>query len=563
MTRRVPWSIAALLLVLTTVTTVTTATSAFAQPPQQPADPKAKPAGVIRGRVTAADTGRPLRRAQITVSAADRGERRTTSTNSRGEYEVTELPAARYSVSVSRSGYLALSYGTRLPGEPGRPVDLGDGDTAGGIDFALPRSGVISGRVVDETGDPVPGVTVWVMRYEYFRRRRMLVPAGSSARTDDTGQYRATGVMPGEYLVVAMLRETWTVGGKEPKVYGYAPSYAPSTASAGEARRIRLAASKEAANVDVTLVAAPAVSISGVARRSDGAPLANTSVSLGQSIIGPQSQSFMGVSDGPVGADGAWRIRNVPPGEYDLSASAQGPLGRETVNMKITVQGSDLEGITLTTEAPVTVSGEIAMESGAQVPDPPTGRLRVSVETIGDQPQTLVPLSDDNGLVKTDGRFSFRSGSGPAVVRVQSLPRGMSIKSVEVDGREIADGILELKGGQALDSVRIVITDRFPVVTGAVTDDHGAAADGAVLLFPADESRWVGVSDNTRLTRTSAQGAFRLTGVRPAEYFAIAVPSIQSWQTADPEFLGSLKDRATRITVHEGEAAQISLKLPR
>jgi len=105
--------------------------------------------------------------------------------------------------------------------------------------------------------------------------------------------------------------------------------------------------------------------------------------------------------------------------------------------------------------------------------------------------------------------------------------------------------------------------NRFPVVTGAVTDDHGAAADGAVLLFPADESRWVGVSDNTRLTRTSAQGAFRLTGVRPGEYFAIAVPSIQSWQTADPEFLGSLKDRATRITVHEGEAAQISLKLPR
>src|SRR4029078_2787580 len=111
------------------------------------------------------------RRAQITVSAADRGERVTTSSVSRGAYEVTELPAARYSVSVSRSGYLALSYGTRLPGEPGRPVDLGDGDTAGRIDFAAPHRGVISGRVVDETGDPVPGVTVWVMRYEYFRRR--------------------------------------------------------------------------------------------------------------------------------------------------------------------------------------------------------------------------------------------------------------------------------------------------------------------------------------------------------------------------------------------------------
>lgn len=555
MNRRAHLSIAALLL--------TVAASALAQPPQKPTDAKAKPTGVIRGRVTAADTGRPLRRAQVFLSAPDAGERRTASTNSRGEYEVTELAAARYSVTVTRSGYLPLSYGARLPGEPGRPVDLRDGDTAAGIDFALPRSGVISGRVVDETGDPVPGVTVWVMRYEYFRRRRTLVPAGSSARTDDTGQYRATGVMPGEYLVVAMLRETWTVGGKEPRVYGYAPTYAPSTASAGEARRVRLAAGKEAPNVDVTLVAAPAVSISGVARRSDGAPLANTSVSLGQNVIGPLSQSFAGVSDGPVGADGGWRIKNVPPGEYDLSASAQGPLGRESANMKITVQGTDIEGITITTEAPVTVNGEIAMESGALVPDPPGGRLRVAVETIGDQPQTVIPVSDDNGLVKTDGRFTFKSTSGPAVVRVTTLPRGMSIKSVEVDGREMPDGVLELKGGRTLDGVRIVITDRFPAVTGLVTDDRAAAAEGAVLLFPADESRWVGIADNTRLTRTTAQGAFRLDGVRPGEYFAVALGSIQSSQTADPEFLASLKDRATRITIHEGETSQISLQLRR
>jgi carboxypeptidase family protein len=548
-------------LLFITALMLTVAAPAFAQPAQNPPDPKAKPAGVIRGRVTAADTGRPLRRAQITVSAPDRGERRTAATNSRGEYEVTELPAARYSVFVTRSGYLSLSYGTRYPGEPGRPVDLGDGETAGGVDFALPRSGVISGRVVDETGDPVAGVTVWVMRYEYFRRRRMLVPAGSSARTDDTGQYRATGVMPGEYLVAAMLRETWTVGGKEPKVFGYAWTFAPSTASASEARRVRLTPGKEAPNVDVTLVAAPAVTISGVARRSDGAPLANASVSLSQVIIGPLSQSFAGVSDAPIGADGAWLIRNVPPGEYELSASAQGPLGRETVNMKIAVQGTDIDAVTLTTEAPVTVNGEIAMESGALVPDPPSGRLRVSVETIGDQPQTLIALSDDNGLVKSDGRFTFKSVSGPAVVRVTTLPRVMSIKSVEVDGREIVDGVLELKGGHTVDGVRIVVTDRFPAVTGLVTDDHAAAAQAAVLLFPADESRWLGITDNTRLTRTTAQGAFRLDAVRPGEYFAVALPSLQSSQTADPEFLGSLKDGATRITIHEGETAQLSLKV--
>jgi hypothetical protein len=555
MTLRLRACVTALLLAISTC--------AFAQPPPQPPDAKAKPTGVIRGRVTAADTGRPLRRVQIAVFAPDRGERRTASTNSRGEYEVTQLPEAGYTVSASRSGYLGLSYGTRLPGEPGRTVELGDGGTAGGIDFALPRSGVISGRVVDETGDPVAGVTVWVMRYEYFRRRRTLVPAGSIARTDDTGQYRATGVMPGEYFVVAMLRETWTVGGKEPKVYGYASTFAPSTASVSEAQRVRVAPSKEAANVDVTLVAALAVSISGVARRSDGTPLANTTVGLSQNIIGPQGQSFAGIADGPVGADGAWRIKNVPPGEYELSASAQGPQGRESTNMKIVVQGADIEGVVLTTQPPVTINGDIAMESGAPVPDPPTGRLRVSVETIGDQPQTLVALSDDNGMVKSDGRFTFKSVGGPSVVRVPALPRGMSLKSVELEGREVADGVLDLKGGQTLDGLRLVVTDRFPAVTGNVTDDHGAARQGFVLLFPADESRWVGISDNTRAARTSADGTFRLSAVRPGEYFAAALPSLLSAQTADPEFLGSLKDRATRITIHEGQAAPLALKLER
>ena len=74
MNRRTHLSLAALLL--------TVAVSAFAQPPQKPPDAKTKPTGVIRGRVTAADTGRPLRRAQVFLSAPDAGERRTASTNS-------------------------------------------------------------------------------------------------------------------------------------------------------------------------------------------------------------------------------------------------------------------------------------------------------------------------------------------------------------------------------------------------------------------------------------------------------------------------------------------------
>jgi hypothetical protein len=535
---------------------------AFPQPAQKPADAKGKPAGVIRGRITAADTGRPLRRAQVTVSASDSGERRTAATNSRGEYEVRELPVGRYTLFASRGGYQGLSYGSRLPGEPGSVVSLDEEETRGDVDFALPRAAVISGRVVDETGDPLAGVNVWIMRREFFRGRRTLVPA-TSARSDDTGQYRAVGLVPGEYYILALLRETWTASEKGRKrVYGYAPTYAPSAASLGDALRVKLAPGKEAANVDVALVAAPAVAISGTARRSDGSPLVGTSVSLGQNVVGPQMMSFGGVTSAIVDAQGAWQMRNVPPGEYELSASADGGSGRENATVKVIVQDADVDGVVVTTQPAIAVNGEVVMANGAPVPDLPSGRLRVTIETIGpNQPPTQIGAADDNGFVKNDGRFTFKAVSGPAVVRVATLPRGWGVKSVEVDGQEIADGVVTLKAGQPLDGVRIVLGDRFPAVNGRVTDDHLAGTRANVVIFPADESRWVGIADNVRATSTAQDGAFRFFTVRPGDYLAVALDSVQSWQTADPEFLATLKDAATKLTVREGEDAQVTLRL--
>src|SRR5512132_1690007 len=121
-----------------------------------------KGTSVIRGRVVAADNGRPLRRARISLSSAELGPegRRSTSTNLDGAFEIKDLPAARYRVSVTRGGYLPLEYGQRRPGEQGRPLQVGDGEVVEKIDFALPRMGTIAGRVLDETGDPIEGVRV-------------------------------------------------------------------------------------------------------------------------------------------------------------------------------------------------------------------------------------------------------------------------------------------------------------------------------------------------------------------------------------------------------------------
>src|SRR5450631_1410103 len=107
--------------------------SVAAQPP--PVGPPPRDRGVpaqtgtasVRGRVVGGDTGRPLRRARVTFSAPELGgEPRGTSTNLDGRYEVKDLPAGRYTIRVTRSGYLPLQYGQQRPLEQGKPLQVLD-----------------------------------------------------------------------------------------------------------------------------------------------------------------------------------------------------------------------------------------------------------------------------------------------------------------------------------------------------------------------------------------------------------------------------------------------------
>ena len=116
-------------------------------PPRDARPPAATGTAVIKGRVFAADTGRPLRRARISVSAPELGSQpRQTSTNADGRYEIKELPAGRYTLTVNRAGYLQLRYGQRRPLEQGKPLQVLDRQTVDNVDFTLPKMSVITVR---------------------------------------------------------------------------------------------------------------------------------------------------------------------------------------------------------------------------------------------------------------------------------------------------------------------------------------------------------------------------------------------------------------------------------
>jgi hypothetical protein len=553
-------------LTLTAQQTPPAGTSPPGQRPQ-PRDAETtekKATASIKGRVTVSDSGRPLRRVQIRLTAPELTEPRTTSTNPQGVYEFAELPAGRYTISVSRSGYLTLQYGQRRPGEPPKPLQISDGQAVEKLDFALPRSGVISGRISDETGDAFAGVAVYAMQTQFFQGRRMLVPVSSGGnRSDDTGQYRLVGLSPGDYIVMASVRETWTMDGKEKQVFAYAPSYYPGTANVADAGRVKVAIGQEIPAVDISLQPMRAATVSGTALGSDGTPLSGGNVSLSQEIVGPGGGSYMGVGGTTVAADGSWRLREVPPGEFQLTARSASSRDRpaETASMVLLVQGADMEGITLSADPGGTLSGLVVTDDGSALPVSRSA-LRVTGQTTVPGRRSQPTLAgDNNGVVGSGGDFTLKGISGPSMLRISPLPPGWAIKSIEINEKDYVDTPVELTGGRQVDGARIVLSNRFPTLTGQITDEKGNPSEGTVLLFPGDASKWLEAAGTSRSARPDQSGHYRLEAVRPGDYLAVALDYVQQWQVNDPDFLEELRDKATKVTLEEGQSTQLALKL--
>ena len=109
--------------------------------------------GRILGRVLASDSGTPIRRAQVRLTAPEVGVK-TALTDADGRFEFRELPGGRFTLNASKSGYVNVQYGQTRPFEQGRPIELADKQVLDKADISMPRGGVITGRLIDEFGDP-------------------------------------------------------------------------------------------------------------------------------------------------------------------------------------------------------------------------------------------------------------------------------------------------------------------------------------------------------------------------------------------------------------------------
>ena len=453
------------------------------------------PAGRITGRVLAADTGRPVKRARVFATGAELPGGRGALTDESGVYDLTELPPGRYTLSVSKSGFVSLSYGQRRPLQAGTPLQLADGQQLKSVDFQLPRGSVIEGRVLDEDGDAMPGVMVRVMRYQYQQGDRRLMQAGN-AQTDDRGRYRVWGLTPGEYYVSAVARN-FNVGGRgagrggavgpigggrfggraaiggppeEPEQLAYAPTYFPGAPSVNEAKPVAVGLGQELLDINFSMLLVRAARITGHVTNPDGTPTTSGNVNLvteGTAAGGQIGANF----GGRIEWDGEFSIANVPPGRYLLRARGDDTETPQHASQPISVNGQDLDGVTVVLAPGATLTGTVVFQPG-QSPVPDLTQVRISAPStdqtsFGQQP---------NARVDKEGRFTLAGvPAGSHLIRPGGNMRGWVLKSVSIGGREMTDTPLALRSGENLGNVEVIFTDKLSEISGTADQRTGRA----------------------------------------------------------------------------------------
>jgi hypothetical protein len=527
------------------------------------------PTGRVSGRVVAADTGKPLRRVSIMLMELPTKVVRFTETDGDGRYEFARLPPGRYSVRPSKDGFVLV---TDDPFANGTGVDLADGDVADGVDFALPRGSVITGRITDEYGDPVAGVVVRAARFQFRPSgQRYLIETNFNNRympstTNDRGEFRIFGLKPGSYYVsakpdtanaIALAQDGGAginaVGSDD----GLATTYYPGTTNLADAQILRVELQREA-TAAFSLVPSRMVRISGIVRDAQGRP-----VSSGAQISLRQTNGLFDWGGGMgrgLGANGEFAFANVAPGEYVLSVRPAPTPGSklnslEYASVTVSVGSEDIRDLEVVTRSGISVSGRVTFEGKSEIA---VQNLRISAASEEDARNTVGYIGPDGGTVAHDGQFHIPSVFGRVVFRTGFLPQTVMLKSVMLNGVDITNTPLDTTDMDDITGLEVVLVDKQSRIVAYARNSSGEIQyNYRLVTYPAHLKPGDVTVRYQHNTSPNAKGQCNMGRMPPGEYIGLAVKGVQPGEEWDPELRRRIETFGKRFTLKEGETLDI------
>jgi protocatechuate 3,4-dioxygenase beta subunit len=502
----------------------------------------------VSGTVVNALTGEPVRHAQVTVRRIDTvpGATSFVATDSSGNFAAAALEPGTYRISADHTGFIPAQLGARGPNKPSPALVLTTGQKSTGQRISLYPQGVITGRIADEDGEPVPNVEVQVSRLQYMAGRKQLARSGGSM-TNDLGEYRIFGLSPGRYYINAIYRGSVAGEGE------YVSTYYPHTADPTAASPLEVAPGSQLGNVDVSLVRVRTVTVKG--RVTSEITGTNIHMILSpNNPLGAISDNGRGASASP---DGAFEFRNVVPGTYQLVAMESADARAYIARMPLQIGTANVEGLSLTIHAPVTIAGQVKVNGDTTEN---LSRTRVGVQFFTSGNTVVGPMPDLP--VKPDHSFQLPD-LNPEHYRivVGGLPEGFYVKSIRSAEVDVQLAGLDLTAGASA-PLEIVLSPNAGSLNGAVLDPktQKPVAGATVVLVPQEKERRTRESFY-RTASTDLAGHFTFKNLIPGDYKTFCWDDVPYGSWMDPDFMTSQESRGTTITISEGSPQSLQLTL--
>lgn len=494
--------------------------------------------GSVEGRVVAAATANPLKKANVYLyPLSGRSMPIGAVSDESGRFSFRGLEPGRYRLSADRNGYVRQDYGQRSS-----VIDVAAGQTVKDIVIRLIQGGVISGRVINEDGEPIAHVSVSALRPRYVEGRRQLTSAGAMGMTNDLGEYRLFGLAPGRYFLnanhasfqMSMARQN----ADRPFEESYVTLFYPNSTDPARAAAVEVGPGADVRGIDFRLIPVRTVRVSG---RVAGSSSRQRGTMI---MLVPRDAGVLlptASLRGSIDQQGAFEIRGVPPGSYTLFASRYEEGKTSSIRHPVEVGSATIEGLQVAFSPGGEIQGTLQVQGEAR---PDLTGIRVLL-----QPRMQGPFFGGAvGTVKQDGTFTAQNVH-PYTYSVQlaGLPENYYLKSARLGDMDVLPSGVEISGA-ARAPLELTVSPGGAQVEGVVTDEKQRPAPGAiVVLIPAKEQR-----SQSRLFKSATadqNGHFLVRGVCPGDYTALAWTEVETGAWQDPEFLAPVESKGRTISL--------------
>lgn len=501
----------------------------------------------LRGTVINSVTGVPVPGALVQTSSA---KQPAMLTDSEGAFHFDGLPAGTLSVSASKPGF--------LPQNPFLPqsTSVAVGPDAPSAVIKLTPGGVLTGRVLDENGEPLENFNIQLVRRAPAGGDLYVFNLNSKVfSTNDLGIFRVPDLPAGSYFLLVSppnLQSILSSSGGPPQIH---PSlYYPGVPDSSAATALKITAGHET-QANFTLSAKPAIRLSGTV----SGILSGGNVAFSLSGLSQFARAL------PVNFDqrtGAFQTGWIPPGTYHLNAQSvdSSQSGANVVDAQriaqLTVTAeSTMTGIHLAllpnVIIPLRIHGLSHPEESNQI------MIYASAKGPGVGGQPLPKRNPQN--LREFLRDSYELSLAPGTYRLEVTPymdESYYIDSATLGSANVLGQDFLVDSSSARSTIDIVLRKGAAAFSGTVTAmdaSHGAF----VCLFPPSSG------GRPFFAFADHGGSFKFDHLAPGSYRAAAVDGLIDPDPANQELLKKLSSAAKEFSLAPEQSLSLALEITR